>query len=65
MAGHGSVERQPAIPFERVGITLYAWDGHTKDYRMKDHDSNVMIVDRKGIIPDMRPGAASPGRTVP
>ena len=36
----------------RVGIILYGdWDGHmAKDYRMKDHDSNVMIVDRKGII---------------
>ncbi len=37
---------------KRVGITLYGdWDGDmAKDYRMKDHDSNVMIVDKKGII---------------
>jgi len=37
---------------KRVGITLYGdWDGRmAKDYRMKDGDSNLIIVDRRGII---------------
>ena len=37
---------------KRVGITLYGdWDGRmAKDYRMKDGDSNLIIIDREGII---------------
>jgi hypothetical protein len=37
---------------KRVGITLYGdWDGRmATDYRMKDGDSNLIIVDGRGII---------------
>ncbi len=37
---------------KRVGITLYGdWDGRmAKDYGMKDGDSNLIIVDKRGII---------------
>lgn len=37
---------------KRVGITLYGdWEGRmAKDYRMKDGDSNLIVVDREGII---------------
>ena len=37
---------------KRVGMTLYVdWDGHmARDYRMKDDESNLVILDRKGIV---------------
>jgi hypothetical protein len=36
----------------RVGITLYAdWDGRmAADYHMKENESNVVIIDRRGIV---------------
>ena len=53
LAGYGGVEKQPAIPFQRGWASPSMATGTAiwrKDYRMKDHDSNVMIVDKKGII---------------
>lgn len=37
---------------KRVGMTLYGdWDGRmARDYQMKDDESNLVIIDRKGII---------------
>lgn len=37
---------------KRVGITLYGdWDGRmARDYQMKDEESNLIIIDRKGIV---------------
>ncbi len=37
---------------KRVGITLYGdWDGRMgRDYQMKENESNVVLVDRRGTI---------------
>lgn len=37
---------------KRKGITIYGdWDGKMfSDYKMKDNESNVLIIDKKGII---------------
>lgn len=37
---------------KREGITIYGdWDGKMfSDYKMKDKESNVLIIDKKGII---------------
>jgi hypothetical protein len=37
---------------KRVGITLYGdWDGQmARDYQMKDNESNVVIVDKRGMV---------------
>lgn len=37
---------------KRVGMTLYGdWDGRmARDFRMKDDDSNLVIIDRRGIV---------------
>ena len=37
---------------KRVGMTLYGdWDGRMGlDYRMKDNESNVVLIDRRGTI---------------
>ncbi len=37
---------------KRVGITLYGdWDGRmARDYQMKENESNLIILDRRGIV---------------
>ena len=37
---------------KRVGMTLYGdWDGRMgRDYQMKDNESNVLLIDRRGTI---------------
>ncbi len=46
---------------KRVGITLYGdWDGRmAKDYRMKEDESNLIILDRRGVVRYVSQGLVS------
>jgi len=46
---------------KRVGITLYGdWDGRmARDYRMKEDESNLIILDKRGVVRYVSQGIVS------